>query len=83
MTEKTPLNELIEEIEKERDSYGWDKYTMNMFKDIIDIAKSKLPKERQNLIDAHDKGQQVEEQHTIPQRRINKAEQYVKDKFGI
>lgn len=83
MTEKTPLNELIEEIEKERDSYGWDKYTMNMFKDIIDIAKSKLPKERQNLIDAHAEGQLVEEQHTIPQRRINKAEQYVKDKFGI
>ena len=79
MTEKTPLNELIEEIEKERDSYGWDKYTMNMFKDIIDIAKSKLPKERQNLIDAYSQG-------VIDMAKDSKEVSYkcyLKEKFNI
>lgn len=80
------MNELIEEIEKERDSYGWDKYTMNMFKDIIDIAKSILPKESQNLIDAADSKFVILEKvidSNGAKVTYQSGKDYVKDKFGI
>ena len=79
MTDKTAMQELLKHF---IDAWSSPSDTFNPAM-VIEKVESMLPKERQNLIDAHDKGQQVEEQHTIPQRRINKAEQYVKQKFGI
>ncbi len=78
MTEKTALTELLDRLQSFR--LHVTPAEEQSLKEFIRLAKVK---ERQNLIDAHDKGQLVEEQHTIPQRRINKAEQYVKEKFGI
>lgn len=78
MTEKTPMNELIEWCDSFKNPQ-FQPTPLNLKEKILTL----LPKERQNLIDAHAEGQLVEEQHTIPQRRINKAEQYVKEKFNI
>jgi len=79
MTEKTTMQELLKHF---IDAWSSPSDTFNPAM-VIEKVESMLPKERQNLIDAHEKGQQVEEQHTIPERRIKKSTQYVNEKYGI
>ena len=53
----TPLSILINDMLKEKRSFGWDTYTHNMLDDLIEYARILLDKERMNIIDAYIAGE--------------------------
>ena len=89
MAEKTAIQELIEWVQKERENTHKIELFRSKFEQLDrleELFKSKLPKERQNLIDAHDARfketmrESNEDGHKIT---IQSGKEYVKDKFGI
>lgn len=71
MTQKTVLTELIEEL-KSGIIPGGNPFITTTINLIIDMAESKLPKERQDLIDAYVDG-----------RDSSNPIGYIQEKFGI
>lgn len=85
MKEKTAMQIAIEEIKKERDSYGWSYQTHCMFNDVLEILETKLlPTERKQLEDAYKDG--VERKHTRKAPSITvfiNATDYVNQKYEL
>ena len=89
MKQKTPMQELIEQLKEERDGFmklppysNIQERTANCFGSCIEIAERMLEKEKEVIMDAYIEGQRVFDKFPHTQWTNNQAEQYYNETFN-